>query len=488
MSIQLVGFENLPNAFIKDIVITKVNSRQNSLEITIRVHDLPDRSIWSSTEEIFYQLMRVGLVVSTSQEQTDSLTNGEISPLATRYMSKSLAIVPRLVAGNSYFELKFNQAIRADVAHVTVFAFCFISKDDVSSSLGIVMPDNYLGPIKSEKVLEGMNVVATSNAFVRVDGSYWSGPVHQHENAFMEGSYHTERTHNYLTKLSVTNTKIKDKRDIVETKHSMTQPVDNFMSNLFVSYSSETDVNSMFMINLKTLLMKKTKYGNFLSRASEDVVGNILNQLNFKMISIQRQRIKANFRSSGLRSTKRKADKVFHKKNILNTQDDANRRVLGKTRLERNGAFDVLPGEIENTSDYKKVADIEELFFDYGSEVRTFQFTDYEMTPQTPGDYQYKIELQFVDPVDKFLRNTLQVMKTDISNLTNFMGIFSRRGTGTIAVPEVVKNYLDHYSYIYQLTKTDRLKLSLKYTSLLNPTTTDTASISKFLSKYRDLY
>ena len=60
MSIELVGFENLPNAFIKDIVITKPSEQQNMFEVTIRVHDLPDRSIWSSTEKLFYKLMRLG--------------------------------------------------------------------------------------------------------------------------------------------------------------------------------------------------------------------------------------------------------------------------------------------------------------------------------------------------------------------------------------------------------------------------------------------
>lgn len=489
MSIELVGYENLPNAFIKNITITKANSRKNSYEFTIGVHDLPDQSIWSSTENIFYQLMRVGVVVSTNQEQTNSLTNADISPLNVGYLSKSLSIIPKTIEGSSYFELKFITEINADTPHVTIFAFCFISKEDISTSLGVTVPDNYIGPIKSEKILQSGNVVSATNVFIRKDGSYWPGPVHENNGVFMEGSYHSSAQHSRLSRQSVVNTKIKDKRDIIETKHSTTPLVDNFFSKLFVSYSSETDINSMFMVNIKTLLMKNTKYGIFLNKTSQDVIDNILNQLKFKMISIQRQRIKANFRNSGLRSTKRKADKVFHKKNILNTQDDANRRVLGKTRLERDGAFDVLPGEIENTSDYKKVADIEELFFDYGSEVRTFQFTDYELNSKTPGDYQYKIELQFIDPVDKFLRNAIDTMTVDISDLTNYLNIFSRKKTEAFMdIPRVVDNYLNHYSYVYELKASDRTSLSLKYISLLNPTTSDTRSISKFLSKYRDLY
>ena len=489
MSIDLVGFENLPNAFIKDVTITKESSRQNMLQINIRVHDLPDRSIWSSTEELFYRLMRVGVVVSTDMDEITSLTNGEISPTSARYISRSLAIDPQVTQENSLFNLSFSKSIPSEAKNVTVFAFCFISRDDIASSMGVVTSNDYIGPVKSENIIKNMNVVTSTNAFLRQDGSYWAGPVHEHNNGFMEGSYHTDTPHNALTRVSITNTKIKDKRDVIETKHTTTKPIDNFISNLFVSYSSETDVNSIFMINTKALLMKNTKYGSFLSKASQDVVNTILQGLMFKMISLQRQRIKARYRTVGLKSSKRKADMVFHKKNILNTQDDANRRLLGKVRLERNGSYDFLPEELENTSDYMKIADMQELYLDYGSEIRTFQFTDYEMTHKTPGDYQYKIQLQFTDPVDKFLRNTLKIMKTDISDMTVYLNIFARRGSGAgVDAARIVKNYLDHYSYIYELKRSDRVKLSHKYIALLNPSTTDLISISKFLSKYRDLY
>jgi hypothetical protein len=489
MSVELVGFENLPNAFIKDVIITKVDSRQNALEVTVRVHDLPDRSIWSSTEEIFYQLMKVGLIISTNTEETNSLTSGEMPPTSVEHMTKSLMVSPQITEENSYFELKFRKNIATNTPNATVFAFCYISRDDVVSSFGVTLQKDFTGPVKSEKIFQSLRVVSSTNVFVRADGTYWSGPVHEHNGVFMEGSYHTNIPHKQLTRLSVNNTKIKDRREVTEVAHGKVSIVDTLISNLFVSYSSQTDINCLFMINIKALLMKHTKYGAFLRNSSQEIVDSLLNQMNFRMISIQRQRIKASFRGAGLRSTKRRADKVFSKKNILNTQDDANRRVLKKMRLEREGALDALPGEIENISDYKKIADIEELFFDYGSEIRTFQFTDYEMTSKTPGDYQYKIELHFVDPVDKFLRNTLILMKTDVAVLTNYLNIFARRGTPTdIDIQQVVKNYVDHYSYIYQLNSSEKTDLAFKYTNLISPTTTDVHSISNFVSKYRDLY
>jgi len=489
MTSQLVGFENLPNAFIKSVTITNSSTLEDSLEIIVRVHDLPDRSIWSSTEEFFYKLMRVGLVVATDKTESDLLTSGDLSPMSVKHMSKSLLFEPEETEDSAYFEIKFVKNIKVNLASVTIFAFCFISKMDISDSLGVTVRENYLGPIKSEKVFEASRVVALTNVFMRDDGTYWAGPVHDHNGRFMEGAQHKSEPHNNLRKLSITNTKIKDKRETIVTQRPQSASVQSLISKLFVSYSSETDVNCMFMVNMKAMLLKHSKYGAFINKASEEIVDSLLNQMHFRMISIQRQRIKQSPRSLKAKSARNRVSKVFHKKNILNTQDDAQRRVLNKTRLERNGSFDVLPGEIENTSDYKKIADIQEMFLDYGTELRTMQFTDYEMTSKTPGDYQYKIQLQFVDPVDKFLSTTLAIMKVDLSNLTQYLNRFRRnRMVIDLDVSETVSNYLKFYSYIYEINEFSRNNLALKFTSLIDAKSTDSNSVYKFLKIYKNLY
>jgi len=488
MSNELIGFENLPNAFIKEINITNINSKQDLYEVTIRVHDLPDRSVWSATQQDFFKLMRVALLFSTDLTESNSISNGKLDLSTLSYETKSIMIEPKLIENNTYFELKFKKIFAIGLPNITAFAFCMISREDILSSMGIDLQRNYMGPIKSEKIIQSNNVVSNTNVFIRTDGSYWPGPVHEHNGRFMEGSYHTSAPHNELTRLSVVNTKIKDNRETIQTSNSQQTTINNTTSKLYVSYSSETDINSIFMINMKSMLMKHTKYGKFLSNTNESVVSTLIKKMTFRMISIQRQRIKSNYRSTSMRSKKIKADKIFSRKNILNTQDDVNRNVLKKTRFERNGAFDLLPGEVEDTSDYKKIADIEELYFDYGKEIRTFQFTDYEMNFKTPGDYRYKIEFQFVDPTDKFLKEALSVMKTDLSSLSDYLGLFSQNRIVSLNFNQLVKNYLDHYSYIYELRKASRINLSLKYINHINPATANKSSIFKFLKAYRDLY
>ena len=49
------------------------------------------------------------------------------------------------------------------------------------------------------------------------------------------------------------------------------------------------------------------------------------------------------------------------------------------------------------------------------------------MNSKTPGDYRYKVELQFVDPTDKFLMEAVGIMKADLSALSDYLGLFSQR-------------------------------------------------------------
>ena len=93
----------------------------------------------------------------------------------------------------------------------------------------------------------------------------------------MAGSYHSQSDHEKLIRLQVTNSKIKDYREIIGKNSNDNLKSSSYLSPLIVSYSSNTDVNSIFMLNVKSLLKKRTKYGNFLESASSTVIDQILN-------------------------------------------------------------------------------------------------------------------------------------------------------------------------------------------------------------------
>tara|TARA_R110002020_G_scaffold286966_1_gene502435 strand:+ start:749 stop:3577 length:2829 start_codon:yes stop_codon:yes gene_type:complete len=505
MSIEFIGFENLPNAYIKEVSLFDYNSNQIEIQVTVRVHDLKTGSIWFDTSETLTQLLRIGLIISTNVDQSNQLTRGEVSPVS---MVSETRTIPASIESESnlIFEVTFRKSIPINTRHLNLYSFCFVDKVQVLEEYGFSMSQDYYGPIKSERVLNNSNIVANTSVFTQDNGQYWAGPVHQHNGRYMIGSYHTQTPHANLGRLTIPNAKIKDFRGTKKTNNQTTDSSAGFFSDLIVSYSSDTDINAMFMLNVKTLLKKHTKYGSFLNRASSGVVSQILETFKISLMTIQRQRIRVYNQSTRLRSKKQVTQSIFSKKNIIKTYD-IDGVIRNSTRLERNGSYDIVESELrsdvgepnrkrneifkEQLSDYKKIAMIQELFFQYGEEIRTFQFNDYELTEKTPGKYKYKIDMQFSDPVYAFLSNISRSMKQDLSDIKRYASFASRGRDLTIAgvnVQSLVNSYVSYYSYVYELTNREKDKLSLKMFALLNTQTANQRSIKNFQKQYADLY
>ena len=505
MSIELVGFENLPNAFIKEIMIFNYNLKEIVLKVVVRVHDIEDESVWFDTSESLSQMLRIGLIISTDKEQSNQLTAGEISPTSVSSMTR--AIPSGYESEESLvFEVSFQKKIPINTRHLNLYSFCFIDKQQVLEKFGFPMSQDYYGPIKSEKVISNSNIVANTSVFRQDNGEYWAGPVHQHNGKYMVGSYHTVAPHSNLTRLTIANPKIKDFRGTKKVKNEAKGSALNFIGDLVVSYNSDTDINAMFMLNVKTLLKNNTKYGSFLNRASSTVVSQILQDFKINLMTIQRQRIKVYNQSTRLRSKRQKTQSVFSRKNIVKSYD-INGKLRNSTRLEKNGSFDVVESELrsdilesnrkkneiflEQLSDYKKISMIQEIFFQYGEEIRTFQFNDYELTSNTPGKYKYKMDLQFSDPVYNFLSSITRAMKQDISVIKRYASLSSRgRDLTTVGinVQTLIDSYVNYYSYVYELSIPEKTKLSFKMFTLLNPESATISSTKSFESKYQELY
>ena len=505
MSLEFIGFENLPNAYIKEVSVFDCSSKQIEIQVIVRVHDLENGSMWFDTSEALAQLLRIGLIMSTNVDQSNQLTQGEVSPVS---MISETRPIPAAIEseGNLIFEVTFRKSIPINTRHLNLYSFCFIDKAQVLEEFGFPIQQDYYGPIKSESVLNNSNIVANTYVFTQDNGQYWSGPVHQHNGKYMIGSYHTQAPHGNLSRITIPNVKIKDFRGTKKTNNQTTDSTANFLSDLIVSYNSDTDINAMFMLNVKTLLKNHTKYGSFLNRASSGVVSQILQDFKINLMTIQRQRIRVYNQSTRLRSKKQVTQSIFSKKNIIKTHD-INGVIRNSTRLERNGSYDIVESELrsdagepnrnkneifkEQLSDYKKIAMIQELFFQYGEEIRTFQFNDYELTQKTPGKYKYKIDMQFSDPVYTFLSNISKSMKQDLSEIKRYASYASRGRDLAVAgvdVQSLVNSYVSYYCYVYQLTDKEKSKLSLKMFTLLNTQTANQRSIKNFQKQYEDLY
>ena len=506
MSTELVGFENLPNVYIKNIQIFDYDSQQIEIKVSVRLHDLDEDSLWYDTVENLTQLLRVGMVMSTNEEQSGLLNSGDASPLSFEKMTKAIPS-PKKIGDKLVFDVSFQKLFPRNTEHLNVYTFCFIDKSQILETFGFQMTNDYYGPIKSDKVFSNAKIVETTSVFTRANGEYWSGPVHSHRTGFMIGARHKLTPHESLTRTTVTNVKIKDFRKTNKQQNKSSDSTQSFISDLLISYNSNTDINSVFMINVKTLLKNKTKYGSFLNRAPDTVVSQIIENFRINLMTIQRQRVKQIMSSTRLRSKRRATQSIFSKKNIMKSYD-SDGKLKNMTRLERRSkVFDVVESELRvNTDttkrkhneifkdelvDYKKISMIQELFFDYGDEIRTFQLNDYELNSTTPGEYKYSLSFHFSDPVANFLISVTNAMKADLSEIKRYVGYMSRSKLPTeieVDIQALVGSYVTYYSYVYELSESEKKDLSFKMFSLVSQDTATLKSVKKFQKNYSDLY
>lgn len=507
MSIELVGFENLPNAYIKEVALYEYSDTEMEVRTTVCVHDLQDGSIWSDTSEFLAQFIKISVLFSEDTNQSQDINSGNIDITTIKNIQSKSIKEPMKIEDNLVYQYTFSHITMKQPSHLNVYAFCHISKEQIMENLGIMTSKSYLGPIKAERIFNGSKLVQNAYAFARDNGEYWSGPVHQSSDGkYMIGSYHKNAAHEHVRRIIIKNTKIKDMMDIKRSYEKKSTEVSNILSDLQVSYNSDTDVNALFMLNVKSVLKQKTKHGSFLERASSAVVSEILRDFTIKLMTIERIRIKTHKQSGTLRSAAMKAQKAYSKKMICKSHDQ-NGVLRNMTRLEKRGTFDVVVSELrsnteepnrktseifkEQLSDYKRISKITELFFDYGEEVRTFQFNDYEMTHNTAGEYQYKVNISFIDPINIFLREVTTAIKQDLSEIKKYVGHSSRMRDLTLSsvkYEELVESYVNNYSYIYEITNREKMDMISKKLNLLSPTTATLESTKKFEKEYRELY
>lgn len=507
MSIEFIGFENLPNTYIKEVAIYDYSETEMEIRTTVCIKDLPDGSIWFDTSELLAQFLKISVYYSTSREDSSEINSGNLDITTLQGIDSKSVKEPKMSEDNLIFEYSFSKIINKDTAHLSVYAFCYISKDQILENLGITVKKSYLGPIKAEKVIDGSALIDNAYVFMRENGEYWSGPVHQKDDGkYMIGSYHTDTPHESLRRMVVKNIKLKDLRSSSQSTERKSRDATNFISDLQVSYNPNTDVNALFMLNIKSLLIQNTKYGSFLEKATDSVIDQILQNFNIKLMTIERHRIQPHKQSGRLRSKAIKAKKTFSRKSIVKTYDQGG-LIRNMTRLERRGVFDIVESElrssasektrkrneifIEQLGDYKKISKISELFFNYGQGIRTFQFNDYELTDRTPGVYQYKMSLSFIDPINRFLRDLISSMKIDVSNIKRYVGYISR-GSDISETPidykAICENYVTNYSYLYDLSNRNKQIMLAKNLNLLAPTAVSLESSKKFQKEYMDLY
>ena len=212
MSIELIGFENLPNVFIEKIYIQRMSQSSNvRMRIKMVMYDHSTERSWFKQPEMAG--MQVKLVFANQSESIllregeASLYDFDVGEESVHVFSPNSWTVEEEVNG---FEKIFKtyEVEMEPPDNLSVFVACFF--DDIN--FGIDLFDKYYGPMSGEKIFVGGEVNNESGYFYYPDtNEEYGGPVHQKPNgSFMEGSVHSETPHKNLRYVAEENFKISD--------------------------------------------------------------------------------------------------------------------------------------------------------------------------------------------------------------------------------------------------------------------------------------
>jgi len=218
MTTAIIGLESMPNVYFNSVGIS-----DNKLQILLSMKDSTIVPTWH-TSQILKDILKIKLIAISyntgppgavppidleMKEFADSLKSGESSihdfdnssqiiEIAAQSYNQDRTFVTSDGIANLYYNLEFtSNQVNLDKNNIFVFAIAYI--DVTTMNLNYASYKYLDGPMVSETVRQNNQVPQNATLFRLDDGSIWSGPVHQHEDGYMEGSFHKQEPHSDLS-------------------------------------------------------------------------------------------------------------------------------------------------------------------------------------------------------------------------------------------------------------------------------------------------
>ncbi len=227
MTITEVGKENLPNIYISSINIsehhgTSQSPSYNKFQVTVMVKDHFANPAWSGPNQMFEKLSVRYLFVYSNDVDGEyaEITNNLDQGLTTvmdyedysdfyQWFDKSELVMRNVDHQNDL--VTFTQQTFTDIKmiqNMSLYICCHYKFDDELSNEYFKF---LLGPLTSERIKVNSSLVQNSKYFYFPDTNKpYGGPVHSHENQYMEGSFHSNSPHKELRLVNSINRKITD--------------------------------------------------------------------------------------------------------------------------------------------------------------------------------------------------------------------------------------------------------------------------------------
>jgi hypothetical protein len=482
MSIENVGLEKLPNVYFRKInlIDNDTESFSVSLDVLILDEHSENNFIWS-TDPIMRSFLRVAIIETSSPILKSKLTSAVISPNPYSIIKDpsfdgqskvytfgfgDMGKVEDL--DDKYFTIKTKLVKPNDTQELSLFALTYIDHKELSNFLDIKLTgalSNYSGPLTSETIISSGTIQRTSNAFIKPDALVWAGPVHQTGNKWYSGS-RASKDAVELKRITVKNLKLTDTRSKItssRTKTSFSQV--SLFSNFQHSFGSNADLFGMFSINIKQFILLKTVFGKQIYDLSKDLFQQVVDSIDINSVEIRRRQVDFN------RQTNRLGTPFYSPTDKTPFVTVATLKDLGETKLLNL------------------------------NHVKTFDFADVGMSPQSRGEFIYEVHATLLDKTQKFVENVLDIVKTNVNSIKLNVDVMNRprnydydldelRTTTTIPsnLPSLIDDYYRFYSMLRKVSDLELNQMVEDKKSLFKMKTYTASIGKKFVNEYEKLF
>lgn len=404
MSNSLVGLENLPNTYIKTITLGDAN-----IDVELLMHDVEKDGFFAwSDDHLIFDYLKVAIIATSNQQLITGITSGQFSPMPRVIRRSALMIdttiieipVKNFMRTNARDRRRFYKketlSVPENTTQMTLFALAYIDTQELSNALRIVLTgplSQYHSAVASDHVIDDSQIQQTTYLYKETSGETWKGPMHQRSDGrWMGGSYHSTEPHPLLVREVVSNTKIIDKRSI---SASLRKELDfkrkPIFSNLSTSYTNEADLVGMFSLDMRTFVLTKTKHGRKMFNVSKNLFESFARDVSINSFEIRRQQVRLKVSSTKL-GTRRYGQKLL-------------------------GSYKTIAASVENAGRLVSRSGLSQLYMTPDPLIKSYQFTDEEMSERTRGEFRYEVVVTFSDTTERFLQGLISQMDRNVSDL-----------------------------------------------------------------------
>lgn len=211
MNKQTVGMENLPNVYIDNINVIPndlgPNGTQYNIKVTIMmIDDALDKTWFGKIDDLKIKCSFI------RDDRSEQLNSGEISLFdivpgainGTVVRSTDDFYMYKREAGYDYYR-EFIEISIINPVNLSVYVAAFVD----GLGFGIPLFDKFYGPMSAERIFVGGQINSESGYFYYPDtNEEYGGPVHSHNQGYMEGSRHSSDPHSELAYVPEENYKI----------------------------------------------------------------------------------------------------------------------------------------------------------------------------------------------------------------------------------------------------------------------------------------